>query len=223
MRFATESAAKSPTDQEAFLPDPQDAEIDGSGYDPDYDENANDDGSTNYGAEVDDDSISEDEDAEEDDEDKKKAAPNTQMLTEFRAFCDTHSYNFLPLSREEVASIKLLNALKCQKAPLHAYFSFLEWHLKETQHLREHESLKVKDTPKYFHRETLMKNLIKRYNTEAMLPKIKRLTLPHSKVVVHIPYWNIQDCIVSLLTDPRIRNQDFCFFVRIRLLRHQKR
>ena len=44
VRFAIESAAESPTDPEAFLPDPQDAEIDGSGYDPDHDENANNDG-----------------------------------------------------------------------------------------------------------------------------------------------------------------------------------
>ena len=133
-----------------------------------YDENANDDGSTNYGVEVDDDSISEDEDEEEDNEEKKRAPPNTQMLTKFRAFCDTHSHNFLPLSRQEVTFIKLLNALKSQKAPLcAAYPSLLEWHLKETQHLREHES--PKDTPKYFHRETLMKQLIERYNMKAML------------------------------------------------------
>ena len=104
-----------------FLPDPQDAGIDGSGYDPDHDENANNDGSTNYGVEVDDDLISEDEDEEEDDEDKQRAPPNTQMLTEFGAFCDTHSHNFIPLSRQDVTSIKLLNALKSQKAPLRAY------------------------------------------------------------------------------------------------------
>ena len=30
--------------------------------------------------------------------------------------------------------------------------------------------------------------------------------------MVHIPYRNIQDCIVSLLTDPRIRNRDYLFF-----------
>ena len=208
VRFAVESAAESPTDPGAFLPDPQDVNIDLGGYEPDSEANANDDGSTNYGVEVDDDSISEDE--EEDDEDKKKAPPNTQMLTEFRAFCDTHSHNFVQLSREDVTSIKLLNALKSQKAPLRAYPSLLEWHLKETQHLREHESLK--DTPKYFHRETLMKKLIERYNMKAMLPKIKRLRLPHSKAVVHVPYRDVKDCIVSLLTDPRVRNKDYLFF-----------
>ena len=54
--------------------------------------------------------------------------------------------------------------------------------------------------------------LIKRYNMQAMLPKIKKLTLPHSKAVVHIPYRDVRDCIVSLLTDPRVRNKDYLFF-----------
>ena len=122
-----------------------------------------------------------------DNEEKKKPPANTQMLTKFREFCDSHSYHFLPLSKEEESAIKLLNALKSQKAPLHAYPALLEWHLKETEHLREHETLK--DSQKYFHRDTLMKKLIKRYNTmQDMLPKIKRLTLPHSKAAVHIPY-----------------------------------
>ena len=210
VRFATKSVADPPSDPEAFVPDPSDDEIDPDGYDPDPDANSEDDGSTSYGVEVDDDSISEDE--ELDDNEKKKAPPNTEMLTKFRAFCDTHSFHFLPLSREDVTSIKLLNALKSQKAPLRAYPSMLEWHLKETQHLGEHESLK--DSKKYFHRETLMKQLIKRYNMGAMLPKIKRLTLPHSKAVVHIPYRDVKDCIVSLLTDPRIRNKDYLFFDR---------
>ena len=118
--------------------------------------------------------------------------------------------NFLPLSKEEESSIKLLNALKSQKAPLRAYPALLEWHLKETGHLREHKTLK--DSQKYFHRDTLMKKLIKCYNMQAMLPKIKKLTLPHSKAVVHIPYGDIQDCIVLLLTDPRICNRDCLFF-----------
>ncbi len=210
VRFATESVPEPPSDPEAFEPDPPDDEIDPEGYDPDPDANTEDDGSTSYQVEVDDDSISEDE--ELDDNKKKKAPPNTEMLTKFRAFCDTHSFNFLPLSREDVTSIKLLNALKSQKAPLRAYPAMLEWHLKETKHFGEHESLK--DSRKYFHRETLMKELIKRYNMGDMLPKIKRLTLPHSKAVVHVPYRDVKDCIVSLLTDPRIRNKDYLFFDR---------
>ena len=91
VRFPTESVDGPPLDQEDFVPDPPDDGIDADGYVPDADVNTDDEGSTNYGVEVDDDSISEDE--ELDNEEKKKPPPNTQMLTKFREFCDSHSYH----------------------------------------------------------------------------------------------------------------------------------
>ena len=50
VRFPTESVDGPPSDQEAFVLDPTD-------YVPDADVDADDEGSTNYGVEVDDDSI----------------------------------------------------------------------------------------------------------------------------------------------------------------------
>ena len=64
-RFPTKSVAGPPSDQEAFAPDPIDDGIDADGYVPDADVDAEDEGSTNYGVEVDDDSISEDEERRE--------------------------------------------------------------------------------------------------------------------------------------------------------------
>ena len=62
VQFTNESITEWPTDPEAFLPDPQDAEISGDVHDPDSDANINKDGSTSYGVlEVDDDLILEDE------------------------------------------------------------------------------------------------------------------------------------------------------------------
>ena len=78
VRFPTKSVARPPSDQEAYAPDPPDDGSDADGYAPDAEVNTDDEGSTNYGVEVDDDSISEDE--ELDDEEKKKPPPNTQML-----------------------------------------------------------------------------------------------------------------------------------------------
>ena len=43
------------------------------------------------------------------------ATPNTEMLSKFRAYCTNHAHNFLPLSKEDITSIKLLDALKHQK------------------------------------------------------------------------------------------------------------
>ena len=86
----------------------------------------------------------------------------------------------------------------------------MEWHLHETKHLLPHET--IRDTDKYFNRNTLMKRLLKCYNLEGMAPKQKRIILPHSKASVNIPWRDAKDCIVSLLTDPRIKDQDYLFY-----------
>ena len=137
-------------------------------------------------------------------------SPNTEMLAQFREYCDTHSHYFLPLSKADRTSIRLLFTLRKKKAPLNAYPEILEWHLKETKHLMEHESLK--DTTEYFHRKTIMTRLLKRYNLEPMRPKLKQLLLPHSKAVVTIPYRDAADCLVSLLTDPRVKDKHLLFW-----------
>ena len=103
-----------------------------------------------------------------------------RKLDEFRSYCATHSTEHLPHLRKEVkASIKLMDALKRKKAPLNAFPEILQWHLKETGHLLEHETLK--DTTKYEHRHNLLKKLTPRYHMEGMFPRIKRVTLPSSK------------------------------------------
>ena len=97
VRFPTESVAGPPSDQEAFAPDPPDDGNDADGYVPDADVNTDDEASTNYGVEVDDDSISEDE--ELDNEEKKNKPPsNTQMLTKFREFCDSSGCQYFSLT-----------------------------------------------------------------------------------------------------------------------------
>ena len=114
-------------------------------------------------------------------------ASKRRKLDEFRSYCATHTTEHLPhLRKEAKASIKLMDALKRKKAPLNAFPEILEWHLKETGHLMEHETLK--DTTKCEHRQTLLKKLTPRYHMEGMFPKIKRVTLPSSKARVTIPY-----------------------------------
>ena len=82
-----------------------------------------------------------------------KPEPNTQLLEEFRAFCDEHQDKFLDLTKEEESSIKLMDILMRKKAPLNAFAEVLEWHLKGSDVIREHESLK--DTDRYHHRNAL--------------------------------------------------------------------
>jgi hypothetical protein len=145
-------------------------------------------------------------------EDTKPAArepPNQEILEQFRKYCSDHKDNFLKLSKEDITCIKLMDVLR-RKAPLHAYESVLQWHLKETGKLREHQSLQ--DIETYHHRKTLMKNLFPRYNLLGLIPKEKKVRLPSSKAVVSIPVREAADCIVSLLTDPRFEDTDYLFF-----------
>ena len=135
--------------------------------------------------------------------------PNTEIRKKFRAYCDEHFDNFLPLTKEEKASIKLLHAMR-KKAPLNAYQQIMEWHLKETGKLKDHEQLG--DAEGYCHRTTLMKRLIPRYNLSDMMPIEKKVKLPSSKAVVSIPCRDAAECIVSLLTDPRFEDEDYLFF-----------
>ena len=57
-----------------------------------------------------------------------------------------------------------------------------------------------------------MKRLSKRYNCGALAPKIRKVRLPFSKSVASIPVCEAKDVIVSLLTDPRVKQSDYLFF-----------
>lgn len=135
--------------------------------------------------------------------------PNSEMLNQFRKYCAEHWDKYLPLTKEEATCIKLMDVLR-RKAPLNAYGLVLEWHLKETGKLREHE--KLGDIDGFLQRKTLIKKLLPRYNLTAMQVKEKKVRLPSSKAVVSIPIRDVKDCIVSLLTDPRFEDSDYLFF-----------
>lgn len=45
-----------------------------------------------------------------------------------------------------------------------------------------------------------------------MFPKVATIALPFSKSRAKIPYREASDCLVSLLTDPRIQDEDYMFF-----------
>ena len=136
--------------------------------------------------------------------------PNRNMLDAFQGYCRKQTTPYVPLTKAEKTSIRLLATLKRKKTPMNAYRELLEWHLRETKQLEDHETLK--DTREYVHRNTLLKRLIKRYDLEAMIPKLKQITLPCSKAKVAIPYRDAQDCIVSLLTDPRVEDKHYLFY-----------
>ena len=163
------------------------------------------------GDEADYSNLDSDSNPEDTDDEATTASPgvNTAIRDAFRSYCDEHANDFLRLTKEDATSIKLMDVLK-RKAPLNTYPSVMEWHLKETGKLRDHETLG--DAIGYHHRATLMKRLLPRYNLLQMVPREKKVRLPSSRAVVSIPVRDAADCIVSLLTDPRFLESDYLFF-----------
>jgi hypothetical protein len=140
--------------------------------------------------------------------------PDTEMRANFKQYCEEHCSLFLPLTKEQVSGIHLMDVLR-RKAPLNAYQDVMEWHLKQSGKLRPHETLGHAQGLGYQSRNTLMKEMLKRYNLSNMLPKEKKIRLPSSKAVVSIPVRDAKDCIVSLLTDPRFEDEDYIFLMTI--------
>ena len=60
-------------------------------------------------------------------------------------------------------------------------------------------------------RKTILKFLFHRYHLTNKLPKMVTIRLPHSKAKVKLTMHNAWDCIQSLLTDPRITDDDYNF------------
>ena len=133
------------------------------------------------------------------------------LMEDFRKYTSNASFNFIPFSATEKAAIKCMHVLRGTKAPLSAYKGIMEWHLKETKAISEHE--KLGNTQSYLSQDRIFKKLRERYN---MSPKyfnmVKRRQLPSSKSTVNIICNHAGALVRSILTDPRIHTKDYLFF-----------
>ncbi len=136
--------------------------------------------------------------------------PNTQIRDQFAEYARYQAANHVSFDPDEVAAIRLLDILKTKKAPLNAYQTLMTWHLKESGLL--HEGQSVKDYEGYVGRKTMLDRLKKRYNMEDKMPYQRTIKLPISKTVVKITVHDVGGCIQRLLTDPRIKDEDYLFF-----------
>lgn len=107
-----------------------------------------------------------------------------------------------------------MDTLLRKKASLDTYDVVMEWHLRATGKIQDHQQ--VKDVKQiYISRQKLIKKLAKRYNMDQNnLVRVKQIILPCSKTKVNIVYHEARDCVVSLLTDPRFKPQDYLFWAR---------
>ena len=136
---------------------------------------------------------------------------NTNIRANFSTYCANAHRTFLPFSKHQSTAIDLLNRLRQKNAALNTYESMMEWHLRANGVLNNRQKLSTYS--QYISRESLYSFLRIRYNIpEESYSNVKKITLPHSKAKVNIVWNDAQAIIQSLLTDPRIKDEDYLFF-----------
>lgn len=134
---------------------------------------------------------------------------------EYMKFAENHLIQF---SRAEQVAVELMSLLRRTKASLDTYESIMEWHFLATGKIRRHE--KVGRHPDFISRTKLFARLKQRYNLSYKVGKkwvdrhntTKVITLPGSRSKATIILNDVKACIQSLLTDPRIVDEDYLFF-----------
>lgn len=145
--------------------------------------------------------------------------PETSILEDFDNYLEWAEHHLLPFTQHEMTAIELMRALRQTKASLATYEAIMEWHFRACGKVRRHEV--VSSHPDYVSRRVLLRRLKERYNmvhrdkkVEEETPKynfIKEITLPSSRAKAKIVTNDTKACIQSLLTDPRIRDEDYLF------------
>ena len=157
------------------------------------------------------------------------ADPKHIYVQRFRNYVKNCHEHFTVFDPKEVFAIKMLDALRRKRATLDTYETVMEVFYKHMGVIGEHQTLK--DSAEYVGRQTLMKKLAIRYGIipyqrlvelqrrkQQGLKKDKNvpyyleksIVLPHSKAKVDVIYFDFREQLVSLLTDPRLKDAHFC-------------
>ena len=150
---------------------------------------------------------------EDDDEVQNNFFPdkNRVIMMEFREYSAYANKHFRGLTYTEKTAIKCMVMLRKTKASLSTYNSVMEWHLKENGQLHERQTLG--ETKQFFSKKRLMSFLKLRYNIDSKYYGLtKTITLPSSKTRVNMTCNDAGTMVRSLLTDPRVRDEDYLFF-----------
>lgn len=123
-----------------------------------------------------------------------------EMLDEFEKYCNDKQQNTCDLTVETKAAVELMTMLSSRRVPLLMYEEIFAWHLNNIG--------ATTSVP----RKGLMKTLRDRYNQNNNRPKIhKSIVLPYSKSKVKLVVHDAKAQILSLLTDPRLNDEDYLF------------
>ena len=146
---------------------------------------------------------------EESNESDKAIQCDTSMCKWFQKYAEKqHKKPFL--FEKERRAINLLLRLRKTKAPLNTYESVMHWHFVLNGDIRERQS--VSNAPDYISKEKVFQKLRERYKYDKGYHQMTSITLPHSKAKTQIVWNDAKEVLISLLTDPRITDDDYSFF-----------
>jgi hypothetical protein len=128
----------------------------------------------------------------------------------FKDYCAHAKEHFAPLDQDQEAAVRLFDILRKKKAPLDTYDDIMTWHLRDKGSLLPGETVGQSGT--FIGRKALMSFLKKRYNMEDKFPEMKHICLPHSHAQVSVVCHLASACVESLLTDPRLTDEDLSFY-----------
>jgi hypothetical protein len=131
------------------------------------------------------------------------------ILDNFREYVqkmETMPY-YLPTTVKK--AIRLMIKLRKSSAALETYEDIMEWHLHESNLVERHK--KITGTQYFISRKKLFEMLWKRYNFWGNVNISRHIVLPSSGAKVKITNNSAMWCLQSLLTDPRLTDQDYLF------------
>jgi len=125
---------------------------------------------------------------------------NKEMSRAFKKYCEEEE--LLEFDQDEVRSLDLIKRIADRRMPMNFYEEINDWFKKHTP----------PNSSEHVAQQTILNKLASRYNEEAASPKVSpKLTLPYSKAKVNLVRCDAKAQLVSMLTDPRVKDSDYLF------------
>lgn len=128
----------------------------------------------------------------------------SSFLETFDAYAAWGKQNCESLEDEELAGAELLETIHRKRAPLNTYEAICKWRKKYSKE-------PVHEKQDYIPRETLITKLLQRYNIKDCMPFKKKVKVA-SGDVIELVLHSFEAQLMSLLTDPRLVDDDYLFF-----------
>jgi hypothetical protein len=144
------------------------------------------------------------------DEGENNQLPLDTIKQDFEEYVKGYGAKYHTFIASEVKCIDLLCRLRATKASLDTYESIMEWHFQAILPQKFYTSLG--NYPEYIGKKKIYKLLLERYNVAGKVSIPLEITLPSTRTVAKLIKNKAEWCIQSLLTDPRITDNDYLFF-----------